>query len=55
MKFREDNTEGYDIEQLAELNRRYDEATRSLHPDTNKSILDAVAERVLAQFDAESP
>jgi hypothetical protein len=55
-KFRTDNTDGYDSVQLAELNRRYDERIATYAPDAQaeKSVRDHVAERILAEFDAET-
>lgn len=52
--FRADNTEGYSAEQLAELNRRYEAAIAEHSPAdrAEKSVVDAVAESVLAEFDA---
>jgi hypothetical protein len=57
-QFREDNTEGYSKAQLDELNRRYDLAIAD-EPETDdevaeKSLRDYVAEKILAQFDAEN-
>lgn len=60
-RFREDNTEGYSIADLAELNRRFDRAVddtiAQAPPSTDqlayKSWCDRVAETVLATFDDE--
>ena len=53
-KFRDDNTNGYTVEQLAELNWRYAERLTALPADSRaeKSVRDHVAERVLAEYDA---
>ena len=51
-----DNTDGYTLTQLAELNRRYVAALLTdLDPanQANKSCQDYVAEQVLANFDNE--
>jgi hypothetical protein len=62
-RFREDNTDGYSLVELAELNRRFDRAVDDTKhhlapPDTDelayKSWLDRVAETVQATFDDES-
>ncbi len=60
-RFHEDNTEGYSVGDLAELNRRFDRAVAdeislaSLTTDelAYKSWLDRVAEDVKATFDAQ--
>ena len=60
-RFREDNTEGYSRNALRELNRRFDDAlTRLVDAEEApedvlalESRLDALAEAVLVQFDAE--
>jgi hypothetical protein len=51
-----DNTGGYDAEQLAELNRRYDERIKTYTDEarSEKSFRDYVAERVLAEFDSNN-
>ena len=59
--FREDNTEGYSVDQLRELNERFDRAVDTKRhlapPDTDelayKSWLDRVAETVQNTFDDE--
>jgi len=53
-RFREDNTEGYDADALAELNRRYEELAGPFGSGIQKCISDWLAERILAQFDAEA-
>ncbi len=52
--FSDDNTEGYNATQLAELNRRYEERLAAYDQDmrAEKSLRDFVAERVLAEFDS---
>lgn len=60
-RFREDNTEGYSLADLAELNRRFDRAVddaQGVAPPTTdelayKSWTDRVAETVQATFDDE--
>lgn len=52
-RFTDENTTGYTLEQLAELNRRYDARIVSEGPQPDKSLCDHVAERVLAEFDSE--
>jgi hypothetical protein len=54
-RFRADNTEGYTAAQLAELNHRYYErmVMYTDEAQADKSFMDYVAERVLAEFDAE--
>jgi hypothetical protein len=59
--FRADNTEGYDEADLDQLNERLEEVwdreqgDSDLDPDgRDKSLLDHLAEQVLAKFDAEN-
>jgi hypothetical protein len=54
MKFRSDNTEGYDLQQLDRLNAIWERTSRLLSPDDldYKSHCDYLAERILADFDA---
>lgn len=52
--FRDDNTDGYDADELAQLNTLFAEfcATEGVDPDdADKSHLDRIAERVLAAYD----
>ena len=53
--FREDNTEGYNADQLAELNRRFDAEMDKLEMNEldDESLIDNIAEHILADFDAE--
>lgn len=59
-RFTMDNTEGYTTAQLADLNAAYSVRVAELRcqrvdvdSDAAKSLLDHVAERVLATFDRE--
>jgi hypothetical protein len=53
-RFTLDNTGGYSMRELAELNRRYETAVQEACPDPDdlyyKSTLDHIAERVEAKF-----
>jgi hypothetical protein len=59
-RFRQDNTEGYTEEQLADLNRLYQAsrlyqarlAAYSAQDRREKSVRDSVAERAQVEFDA---
>ena len=53
-RFRQDNTEGYTEEQLADLNRLYQArlAAYSAQDRCEKSVRDYVAERAQVEFDA---
>lgn len=56
-RFTADNTEGYSAADLDTLNVEFKRACMELDidaDDTNKSLLDAVAERILAAYDARN-
>lgn len=52
-RFRDDNTDGCTADQLAELNRLYDEQLARLSPDKrgDKRLQDHIAENVRLEFD----
>jgi len=50
-KFRQDNTDGYTDEQLAELNRRYEAGIAERFDGDDPDIQDWWAERVQRKFD----
>lgn len=55
IRYTDDNTEGYSAADLATLNAEFDRACMELDIDpdaADKSMLDAVAERILAAYDA---
>jgi hypothetical protein len=59
-RFREDNTDGYSIADLRELNRRFDQAVDDVGHQVDdrdslayKSWMDHIAETVQATFDDE--
>ena len=60
-RFRQDNTEGYSDEALVIVNRRYAAAVEKFideqaveEDELDLSILDAMAERILTEFDGEA-